>query len=95
MLNIFRLAILATGAFLISIFSMTNIFMMTTEGYPFEVKNEDLTWLRALGALSYLIGIICITLILALFGWTRSKGLGWFSTTVGLLSLILILMMML
>jgi len=92
--NIFRFSILATGAFLVSIFAMTNIFMMTTEGFPIDVEGKDLIFPNVLGGISFLIGIISISTIIALVGWTKSKSLGIFSTTIGIITLILIILMM-
>jgi hypothetical protein len=94
MINIFRFAILATGAFLVSIFSMTNIYIVTIEGYPFQTKSSDLVLPRILGVVSFFIGIISITIIISLFGWTKSKSLGQFSTAIGVLTLIFILLML-
>ncbi len=93
MINIFRFSIVATGAFLVSIFAMTNIFMMTTEGFPFNVESNDLVLPRVLGISSFLIGIISITSIISLFGWTKSKKMGQFSTAIGILTFILIVLM--
>ena len=92
--NIFRFSILATGAFLISIFAMTNIFMMTTEGFPLEVQGKDLVFPNVIGSISFFIGIISISVIISLFGWTKSKALGLFSTAIGVITLVLIIMMM-
>ncbi len=93
-INIFRFSILATGTFLVSIFAMTNVFMMTTEGFPFKAESKDLVFPNTLGTSSFFIGITSIAIIIALVGWTQSKKLGIFSTIVGLLALILIILMM-
>ena len=94
MTNIFRCSILATGSFLASIFAMTNIYMRTTEGFPFEVTNGDLALPRIVGVIAFFVGIISITVMISLFGWTKSKGLGQFSTAVGLLTIIFIILML-
>lgn len=91
---LFRFSIVATGAFLVSIFAMTNIFLMTTEGFPIEVDRKELVFPNILGGISFLIGIVAIAVIIALLGWTRSRGLGLFSTTIGIITLILIILMM-
>ena len=92
--HIFRFSILATGTFLVSIFAMTNIFMMTTEGFPLKVESKDLVFPNVLGNLSFLVGIISIAIIISLVGWAKSKKLGIFSTTIGMITLILIILMM-
>lgn len=92
--NIFRFSILATGTFLVSIFAMTNVFMMTTEGFPFKAEAKDLVFPNTLGISSFFIGITSIAIIIALVGWTQSRKLGIFSTIVGLIALILIILMM-
>lgn len=91
---LFRFSILATGAFLVSIFAMTNIFMMTTEGFPLAVESADLIFPNLLGGIAFLIGIVSITIIISLIGWAKSKPLGIFSTVIGGLTLILIILMM-
>jgi len=93
-INIFRFAILATGAFLVSIFAMTNIFMMTTEGFPFPVESKDLIFPNVLGGIALFIGIASIALIISLLGWTKSRSLGIFSTTIGVITLLLIIIML-
>ena len=93
-INIFRFSIISTSAFLVSIFAMSNIVMVTTEGFPFKVENSDLVLPRVLGIISFLIGMTSITIIISLFGWTKSKKLGLFSTTVGILTLILMVLML-
>lgn len=93
-INIFRFAILATGAFLVSIFAMTNLFLMTTEGFPFKVESKDLLFPNILGSISFFLGIISIAIMIALIGWTKSRALGIFSTTIGIVTLILIILMM-
>lgn len=92
--NIFRFSILATGTFLVSIFAMTNVFMMTTEGFPFKAESKDLVFPNSLGIISFFIGITSIAIIIALVGWTKSRSLGIFSTTIGIIALILIILMM-
>lgn len=93
-INIFRFSILATGTFLVSIFAMTNVFMMTTEGFPLKAESKDLIFPNSLGMISFFIGIISIAIIIALVGWTKSKSLGIFSTIIGIIALILIILMM-
>lgn len=91
--NIFRLSLFSTGAFLVSIFAMTNIFLMTTEGFPLKVGSKDLVFPNILGGLSFFLGIVAIALIIALLGWTKSKPLGIFSMAIGIITLILIILM--
>lgn len=93
-INIFRFSIISTGAFLVSIFAMTNILLMTTEGFPLKVESSDLKFPRVLGVSSFFTGIISIAIIISLLGWTKSKKLGLFSTTIGILTLILIILML-
>lgn len=92
--NLFRLSILATGAFLVSIFAMTNVFMMTTEGFPAKVEFSDLVLPNIVGSLSFFLGILSITIIISLIGWAKSRASGIFSTAIGIITLILIVLMM-
>jgi len=94
MTSIFVVSIIAIGAFLISIFSMTNILLTTTEGYPMPINKADLTNARITGSICFFIGILSVLIITSLSGWTKSKKLGVFSTIVGVISLVLIVRMM-
>lgn len=94
LVNIFRFSILASGAFLVSIFAMTDIFMMTTKGFPLAVEDKDLIFPNLVGGISFFIGIVSISIIIALLGWTKSKPLGVFSTVIGVVTLIMIITMM-
>ena len=87
-------AMVATGAFLVSIFSFTKMLMMTSPGFPFKFTQADLFPSRIIGALSLLIGIISLCAFLSFLGWIKSRKLGIFSTTVGVITFILIVAMM-
>ncbi len=84
---------LAAGSFLITVFAMTKLLMMTTDGYPFKVVSDDLMFPRMVGFLFLYLGVISLISIISLFGWTKSKKMGIFSTLVGVFTLIFILMM--
>ena len=90
--NILRAATVASGCFLVALFALTNLLLKTTEGYPFEVSPGDISLSRALGAVTLLVGTISLTAVIALSGWTRSKRLGIFTTAVGVITLILIIL---
>lgn len=90
----FWLATMATGSFLVSIFAMTKILMMTTEGFPFPVTESELGFPRLIGFLAFLIGIISVLAIISLAGWTQSKKLGRLTTVVGAISFVIMMFMM-
>ena len=92
--NIMKAAVLAAGSFLVSLFAMTNILMMTTDGFFREITEGDLIVPRIIGIMTLLLGIISLVTMIALAGWTKSKSMGRFTTTIGILTLILILLMM-
>jgi len=94
MISIMIFATTAASFFLVSIFSMTNIIVRTTKGYPLIVSVDDLLYPRLVGMISFLIGIISLTIIISLSGWTKSKNMGRFTTIVGILSLLFILSML-
>ena len=88
--TIFRVATVATGAFLVTIFAMTKILMMTTPGYPLKLIVGDLTQPKMVGVIAFLVGIIAVVAIIALAGWTKSKNSGIFATIVGIITLIFV-----
>lgn len=89
--NILKTATIAAGCFLVTVFAMTKILMMTTPGYPVNVGIEDLVLPKLIGIFAFLVGIFSLSIVIALSGWTKSKRTGIFTTTVGILTLILIL----
>jgi len=44
-----RAAIVAASSFLITVFAMTKLSMITTEGYPLKIVSSDLNLPRLLG----------------------------------------------
>lgn len=93
--NVMIAATLAASFFLISIFGMTRVLLMTTEGYPLKVMQDDLFYPRTIGSLGFILGIISLLVVIAMAGWTKSKRMGKFTTIVGIITLIIILSMML
>ncbi len=89
----FATVFLSACLFLISVFAMTNIIMMTTEGYPRKVLESDLSLPRGIGSFSFFLGIISLLTMIAMSGWTKSKKMGIFTTIVGIITLILMLSM--
>ncbi|CAM3756459.1 hypothetical protein FLGE108171_13725 [Flavobacterium gelidilacus] len=88
-------ATLAACLFLISVFAMTGIIMMTTEGYPGKVvTQDDLLFPRITGALSFVFGIASLLTMISLAGWTKSRKMGIFTTVIGVLTFIFILTML-
>ena len=92
--NMFRAAVVSAASFLITIFAMTRILMMTTPGFPLKVTTSDLSLPRLVGILMFLTGIFSIITLVSLAGWAKSKKMGRFTTIVGILTLMLILMML-
>lgn len=90
--TILKATTIASGCFLITVFAMTKILMMTTEGYPFKIIEGDLALPKTIGSLAFLLGIVSLSIIIALSGWTKSKRIGIFTTIVGILTFLMILM---
>lgn len=86
---ILKLATTSSGGFLTTVFAMTNILMVTTDGYPGEVTQSELNTPRIIGVLGYLVGVFSLLTIMGLSGWTKSKGTGIFTTVVSAVTLIL------
>jgi len=84
---------LAGSFFLVTIFAMTKLMLMTTEGYPFNVIGSDLTLPRIIGTISFFLGILSLIAMISLSGWTKSRKMGRISTGLGILTLILIMLM--
>ena len=92
--RIMAFATTAASFFLITLFSMTNIILRTTEGFPLKVSGDDLLFPRQVGFFSFTLGLISLLTMIALSGWTKSRKMGIFTTILGVISLILIFAMM-
>ncbi|MEO0896780.1 MAG: hypothetical protein AAFY71_10305 [Bacteroidota bacterium] len=92
--NMFRSSAIAACLFLISIFSMTKILMMTTEGFPFPVTDANLSSAKIIGILCFVGGIASLIVLISLSGWVKSPKMGRFTTILGIITFILLLMNM-
>ncbi|MCI4669940.1 MAG: hypothetical protein MRZ79_17520 [Bacteroidia bacterium] len=94
--NLFRAAAFSAASFLISIFAMTKILLMTTKGFPFagNITGNDLIIPRLVGMITFITGIFSMIAIISLSGWVKSKRMGRFTSILGSIALLLILMMM-
>lgn len=89
---VFKTTTLAAGCFLVSIFAMTKLVMMTTKGYPVKVSSLKLDLSNNIGSLSFLLGIFFICLVIGLSGWTKSKKIGVFTSIISTLTFLLVLL---
>lgn len=94
MRNIMKAAVLAASFFLASVFAMTKVLMMTTDGFPLKMTEGDLRIPSIIGGMTLLFGIMSLITIISLSGWTKSKKMGRFTTVIGILTFILILIML-
>lgn len=92
LIKILKTATLSAGSFLVSVFSMTDVLMKTTSGFPYQVSTSDFLFSRTIGGLAFLLGVVCLAIIISLSGWTKSKDVGRFTTIVGVLTLVIMLM---
>ena len=91
---IFRSVIIATASFLISIFAMTKIFMLTSQGFPLKVTGHDIVFPRLVGTISFFVGILSILVVISLAGWLKSNSMRKFTLIVGLVTLMLVFAML-
>ncbi len=81
------LATIAACYFLISVFGLTKLLQMTTEGYPYEIEQKDFELPRRISGAAFMIGMIALSALIALFGWMKSKAIGIVTTIIGILTL--------
>lgn len=91
--NIMKTSTLAACFFLITVFAMTKVLLMTTEGYPKKVLDSDLLLPRGIGAFTFFFGTISLIVMISMAGWTKSKKMGIFTTIIGIITLIFVLFM--
>ncbi|WP_321282263.1 hypothetical protein [Marinifilum fragile] len=89
--HILKVTTVAAACFLITLFAMTKILLMTTNGFPFKVENADLALPKIIGFIAFILGIIALSVLIALSGWTKSRRTGIFTTIIGVLTFIAIL----
>jgi hypothetical protein len=85
-----KITTIAAACFLITVFAMTKIVMMTTEGYPLKFDLSELNFPKVVGFGSFMLGVISLSLIIAFSGWTKSKRIGVFTTIIGVITLLMI-----
>lgn len=82
---------LAATSFIVCIFAMSQLFIMTIPGYPLEVNHQIMVSPRIIGIVFFMIGILALMVLIALSGWLKSKRLGWGTTVLGIIGLVFIL----
>lgn len=90
--SILKATTIASGCFLVTVFAMTRIVMITTEGHPDIISGNDLAFPRIIGSLTFIFGIISLSVVIALSGWTKSKRTGIFTSIIGVLTFLIILL---
>ncbi len=83
------IATLAASSFLIAVFAMTRVVLMTTEGYPIQVSSKDLFYPRVTGSMCFFLGILFLILVISMAGWIKSKKVGLITSMIGLATLIM------
>jgi DMSO/TMAO reductase YedYZ heme-binding membrane subunit len=92
--NIMKASVLSASLFLVSVFAMTKVLMTTTDGFPLKVTTGDIKTASTIGGITLLLGILSLIAIIAMAGWSKTKQMGRFTTIVGILTFILILIML-
>lgn len=87
-------ATLAACFLLINVFAMTSLILKTTEGYPLKVIESDFKFEQILGMLTFFLGMVSLIVVISLAGWTKSKKMGLFTSGIGVLTLLLILVLL-
>lgn len=83
---------LSAITFIVSVFSMTKLFMISTSGYPFDDEGTSLLFPRLVGIIAFIIGIFSLIFVISLSDWMHSKRLGIATTTIGIVGVIFFLM---
>lgn len=93
--RLLKTAAISAGCFLVSVFAMTKISMLTTSGgYLKNITENNFIIPRIIGMLTFIIGLFALTTLISLSGWTKSRKVGFFTTTIGVITLLLILITM-
>jgi len=93
--HILKLATVAAGCFLIALFAMTQMSMITTPGgFLKNIDESNFTFPKIIGFLSFILGLMALTAILCFSGWSKSKKTGIFTTIIGILAFCLLFVTM-
>lgn len=93
--RILKAATLSASCFLVAVFAMVSIVMITTPGgYVNEVSIDDFQVSRVVGMTTFMVGLFALCTMLALSGWTKSKRVGIYTTVLGIMTLVLIFITM-
>jgi hypothetical protein len=89
--SILIVSTIAAACFLIAVFAMSRIVMMTTDGYPTDTSGREIDLPLLVGASTYTLGLVFLSIFIALSGWTKSRRMGVFTTIVGAITFIMII----
>ena len=93
--RILKLSVVSSGSFLVSLFAMVHIYMITVlDGYLEKVTEDNFALERLIGLVTFFLGLCSLSAILSLSGWVRSKSNGRFTTLIGVIMFILILILL-
>ena len=93
--RILKSATLSAGCFLVSVFAMIQISMMTTPGgYLKNITENEFFVPRIIGIIAFMVGLFSLTVMISLSGWTKSKRVGIYTTVIGIITLLLIFITM-
>ncbi len=88
-------ATLSAGCFLVTVFAMIQISMLTTPGGNLKtIVPEDFLTPRIIGMSTFMVGLFALSAMISLSGWTKSKKIGILTTIIGVLALLLIFVTM-
>lgn len=90
---ILKTASVAAGCFLATLFAATKVLMMTTPENPMNIVESDFLLPRIIGNVTFYLGLISLAILISLTGWTKSKSTGIFTTAIGLLTFLIILLL--
>ena len=90
--SILKAATLSASCFLVTLFAMTSILMITTPGGLLkDVVESDFLIPRVIAAITFILGLLSLSTFIALSGWTKSKNTGIFTTIIGVFMFFLVI----
>ena len=82
---------LSAMSFIVTVFTMVQLTMLSIPGYPIETSYEDIMLPRIIGIVAFFIGLLSLIFVVSISGWLQSRKLGIVTTTIGIIGLILVL----
>jgi len=76
----------ASFLFIIAMFAMTNLYLVSHPDFPLEKSTESIDRARLIGGIAFNLGVLTFVAFLGQTGWVKSKAIGITTTVLAIIS---------